>query len=171
MKPHHRLHITLALLALTLTLALAPAARADFKKGDTAYTKRLETTLLAEPKPLAAPTAKLDFAKPLKIDEVRGPWLHVTSKTPKAAGWVYNGNLSATEPAIAPATGMVADTASKTTVAAAARPFTKIANEYAQAQNLGSTQLDAWLNTFASTITNDDITRYLTEHKLGEYQQ
>jgi SH3-like domain-containing protein len=62
-----------------------------FKKGDTAYSKKVETPLLAEPKPLAAASAKVGFAEKLEVDEVRGSWLHVSAKN--AAGWIFQGNV------------------------------------------------------------------------------
>ena len=161
----------LLLLALFLSAALACRA-ADFKKGGTAYTKRQETALLAEPKPLAATVGKVAFALPLKIEEINGQWLRVsTAKVPKISGWVYAGNVADSKPTTAPLTGMTANTASKTTVAAAARPLTKAATDYAQSRNLGSSAGHDWLDALAATISEADVTRYQVETKRGEYRQ
>lgn len=155
---------------IPLLLLLALPCEAAYKKGDTAYTKRMETPLLAEPGPFAESVAKIDFAQALKVEEVRGSWLRVSIKTPKAAGWIYAGNVAADEPVIPPSEGMTADTASKTTTAAAARPLTKIAQEYAQTHGQ-STESGEWLAMFASTISDDDVTRYLAETNRGEYKK
>jgi len=155
---------------LAAALALALPCAAAYKKGDTAYTKRMETPLLAEPKPLAGHVAKINFAQALTIEEVRGSWLRVSSKTPKAAGWVYAGNVAADEPVVPPTGGMTAASASATQTAAAARPLTKIAQEYAQSRG-HQTGFDEWLGGIAASVTDDDITRYLIETNRGEYKK
>jgi len=161
----------LLLLPLFLAATLVSLA-ADFKKGGTVYTKRQETALLAEPKPLAAAVGKVAFALPLKIEEVSGQWLRVsTAKVPKISGWVYAGNVADSKPTTAPLTGMTANTASKTTVAAAARPLTKTATDYARTRNLGSSAGHDWLDALAATISEADVTRYIVENKRGEYRQ
>ena len=73
-----------ALLALMATLPLPAALSA----GGTAYTKRLETSLLAEPAALAATVGKLPAGRPVKIAEVRGAWLRVSDGA--ATGWVLS---------------------------------------------------------------------------------
>lgn len=161
-----RLILTLA----ALQFALGAACHAALKKGGAAYTKRMETALLAEPKPFAATVANIEFAESLSIDEVRGSWLRVTHKKLKKTGWVYAGNVADDEPVIPPAEGMTAGQASETSTATAARPLTRAAREYAESQGQPP-QLQDWLAQAAAAVTDDDITRYLSENKKGEYQQ
>lgn len=157
------------MLLCAFALAALPC-RAAFEKGGSAYTKRLETALLAEPKPFAASVAKIEFSKKLKIEELRGSWLRVSLKEPKASGWVYAGNVCEDEPVIPPATGMGAGDASQTATAAAARPLTRIAGQYAGSHGL-STGSNDWLGQIAASVTDEDVTRYLAENKRGEYKQ
>ena len=70
--PARRLWPVLLLLAGAATLEAALVA------GGTAYTKRQDTTLLAEPAPLAAAAGKLAFGRKLKVEEARGAWLRVS---------------------------------------------------------------------------------------------
>ncbi|OAM89370.1 hypothetical protein OH491_13385 [Termitidicoccus mucosus] len=158
------------ILLIPLLLAAAPAARAAFAKGDTAYAKRLETLLLTGPGPFAGAGGKVAFGAPLKIEEMRGSWLRVSAKKPKTAGWVYAGNVAGEKPSIPPASGMTADTASGTAVAAAARPLTRIAGDYAEKRSLDPGG-DEWLTAFAAAIVEEDIIIWLIENKKGEYQQ
>src|SRR5687768_9389980 len=81
------------LLGVFLVPAVVLAALAV---GGTAYTKRPETVLLEEPKPLAATKARVAYAQALKIEEVRGSWLRVNDG--KASGWVFAGNLAEEKP-------------------------------------------------------------------------
>ena len=154
--------------ALLAGLICATALLA-FEAGGTAYTKRLETKLLAAPKPLAEAAGKLTYGKKLKVEQVQGPWLRVSDGP--TAGWVFAGNLSATQPV----EGMGADglglDASQTTATAAARGLTPATLEYASRRNLTDARenLD-WLVTACESFTPEDVNSFLQEKKKGEFQ-
>ncbi len=142
-----------------------------YEAGGFAYTKRTETKLLAEPKPLAAATASLGYGRKVKVEEVRGAWLRV-SDGPKA-GWVFAGNLGETKPAeIAGLLDGAPVAASQTTATAAARPLDDAADKYAAGrQNLAGAKEDLeWLVTACAGIKPEDVDAYLQEKKRGEYQ-
>lgn len=148
---------------------LATSALLAYEAGGTAYTKRAETTLLAEPKPLAAAAGKLTFGKKVKIEQVQGAWLRVSDGP--VSGWVFNGNLTDTKPAEGKGLDMGPLLASKTTATAAARPLTDATIEYAKQKNLGEAQGDLeWVVEQARALTPEEIEAYLQEHKKGEYQ-
>ena len=154
-----------ALLALMATLPLPAALSA----GGTAYTKRLETSLLAEPAALAATVGKLPAGRPVKIAEVRGAWLRVSDGA--ATGWVFGGNLSETQPAAGKGLGSKGLSASATTATAAARPLTPAADDYAARRNLTHARDDFnWLLAQCRAFTPAAVDTYLREQKKGEYQ-
>lgn len=157
-------------LAVVLTGLAAAATLLAYETGGFAYTKKLETKLLAEPKPLAESSAKLAYGKKVKIDEVQGNWLRVSDGP--ASGWVFQGNLSAEKPA--EVTGLldgVPLTASKTTATAAARPLDEAALQYASTGNFTSAREDLeWMLTACASVTHDDVENYLKDHKRGEFQ-
>jgi hypothetical protein len=146
------------------------AGVAALEKGGSAFSKRNETSLLAEPKPLATAVGKVGFAEELKIDDVRGSWLHV--KGAKIAGWVYVGNVADEKPATPPSTGLTAAlTASDTDTAAAARPLAPVAAEFATRHNATDAQADVeWLDQEAAKLPPALIESYLRDNKKGEYQ-
>jgi SH3-like domain-containing protein len=151
---------------VVLLLALAAAA---FSAGGTAYTKRYETSLLAEPSPLAAVNGKVRFASKLKVKEARGAWLRVSDGS--TTGWVFSGNLAAAKPEENAGTDQLGLSASATTATAAARPLTPAASEYADRRNLGDARGDLnWLNTECHSITNAEVDKFLQEKKKGEFQ-
>ncbi len=157
--------------AVLLAGLAATGALLAYEAGGFAYTKRAETKLLAEPKPLAEASAKLAFGKKVKIEEVQGAWLRVSDGP--VAGWVFQGNLSAEKPA--DVKGLLDGapvTAAKTTATAAARPLDEAALKYAAAgQNLSAAQEDLeWMITTCSNYAQADVEAYLQEHKRGEYQ-
>ncbi len=155
--------------AVLLAGLLAASALLAFEAGGTAYTKRAETTLLAEPKPLAAAAGKLALGRKVKIDQVQGAWLHVSDGP--VSGWVFHGNLSETKPAEGKGLDLGPLLASKTTATAAARPLTDATIEYAKEKNLGDAQGDLeWVVTEAKAVTPEDVDAFLAEHKRGEYQ-
>jgi hypothetical protein len=155
---------SLALLFASTTL-LGTAA---YVTGGTAFTKRFETKLLAEPVALAPSTAKLGYAVPVKVLEVRGAWLRISGEG--KTGWVFNGNLSETKPAESQGLGLPV-AASQTTATAAARPLSPAAEDYASRQNLTSARDDLnWLLEQSAAITPDTVTEFLKEQKKGEFQ-
>lgn len=154
--------------ALLAGLICATALLA-FEAGGTAYTKRLETKLLAAPKPLAEAAGKLTYGKKLKVEQVQGPWLRVSDGP--TAGWVFAGNLSATQPVEGKGADGLGLDASQTTATAAARGLTPATLEYASRRNLTDARenLD-WLVTACESFTPEDVNSFLQEKKKGEFQ-
>lgn len=155
-------------LTLLLLACLAPL-EAGLAAGNFAYTKRTETNLLAEPKPLAPSVGTLPLGRKVKIEQAQGSWLRINEG--KLAGWVFAGNLAET----APATGAGADAlglaASKTSATAAARPLSPAAEDYAGRRNLASAREDlTWLLNQSQLVSPAKIDAYLREARKGEYQ-
>jgi len=159
----------LPLLAVVPAALLAFALLPAFETGGPAYTKRVETKLLAEPKPLATGTGSIAFGKKVKVEEVAGAWLRVSEGT--VSGWVFAGNLSETKPAEGKGLDALPMLASETTATAAARPLAPAALEYASQKNLteARTELE-WLLTECQAITPETVDAFLQETKKGEYR-
>jgi hypothetical protein len=155
---------------LVVAVFLAPAALlAAWAVGGTAFTKRPETVLLAEPKPLAEVSARVAYAQALKIEEVRGAWLRVTDG--KARGWVFAGNLAEDKPSEVRGLDGLPVAAAETTATAAARPLVPAAEEYSSRHGLGKAAEDvAWLNQQRATVTPAAVQAFLQEQKKGEFQ-
>ncbi|MEO5960328.1 MAG: hypothetical protein ABIZ49_13930, partial [Opitutaceae bacterium] len=133
------------------------------------YTKRPETPLLAEPKPLAAATGRVPYASKLTVQEVRGMWLKVSDG--KATGWVFAGNLAEEKPSETKGLDDLPIAASKTTATAAARPLTPAAAEYGARHGLATATADVkWLETTSDAITTAPVNSFLQEQKKGEFQ-
>jgi hypothetical protein len=165
MKPHP----TTRLWPVALLLLGGATLDAALTAGGTGYTKRQETTLLAEPSALAAPAGKLAFGRAVKIQEARGTWLRVNDGP--LAGWVFAGNLSEIKPAEGKGLDGLGLSASATTATAAARPLTPAADDYAARRNLTSARDDLnWLLAQCRTITPAQVEAFLKEQKKGEYQ-
>jgi hypothetical protein len=147
----------------------ACAAGLAFEKGDKVFSKRNETPLLAEPKPLASAAGKAGFAEELKVEEVKGVWLRV--KGAKASGWVFQGNVAEDKPAGTPPAGLTTLSASDTDTAAAARPLTAVAADYATRHDATNAAADmTWLETESAQVKAADVDDYLRENKKGEFQ-
>lgn len=157
-----RKHRAVVLLALAL-----PAVTAFAPKGD-AYTKRVETVFLSEPRALATPVGKIGLNRKLKVEAVQGNWVRVNDG--KISGWVFGGNLAAEKPeVIKDSRGQPLD-ASATTATTAARPLMPAAADYAARRNLGDARGDLdWLNGDA-IVSNDQVETYMRANKKGEYQ-
>ncbi len=152
-----------------LLLATGVSLEAALSAGGTAYTKKYETNLLAEPAPLAAVTGKVGFGRAVKLQEARGAWFKIADGG--SAGWVFAGNLSETKPAEGKGLDGLGLSASNTTATAAARPLTPAANDYATQHNLGNAREDLnWLLAQCSAITPARVDAFLKEQKKGEYQ-
>lgn len=150
-------------------LVAAASVEAGLLAGGFAYTKRIETTLLAEPRPLAASVGKLGYARKVKIDQAQGAWLHVSDGP--AAGWVFAGNLAENKPAEGKGADGLGLTASETSATAAARPLTPDAEEYAERRNLANAREDlAWLLAEAEKVTPADVEKFLQDQKKGEFR-
>jgi hypothetical protein len=156
--------------ALIAALIAAPAVLiAAFAVGGTAYTKRPETILLAEPQPLAEPAARVGYAQDLNIQEVRGTWLRVTDG--KSTGWVFAGNLAEEKPSEVRGLDGLPVEASETTATTAARPLIPAAEEYSARRGLGNAAADiTWLNEQLAAIKPEDVKAFLQEQKKGEFK-
>jgi len=155
-----------AALAAALLGAVALLA---YETGGTAYTKRLETKLLAEPKPLAEATGKLTLGRKVKVEEVQGAWLRISDGP--ATGWVFGGNLSTTAPAEGKGADGLGLSASQTTATAAARGLAPATADYAGRRNLGNAQADLdWLVTATDGVTAEEVDTFMQEMKKGEFQ-
>ncbi|MBI2813822.1 MAG: hypothetical protein HYX71_06025 [Opitutae bacterium] len=162
-RTHSRLWPLLCGLAAAVTLQAALAA------GGVAFTKRMETKLLAEPTPLAAVSAKVGYAKPLKIEAAKGAWLKV--REGENTGWVFSGNVSAVEIKETAGLAGLGLNASATTVTAAARGLSEEAADYAQRHQLGTARDDlAWLLEQSAAVTAEDLEAFLQKNKLGEFK-
>ncbi len=165
MKPHPVFRFWPAV----LLLAAVVVAKAALTPGDTAYTKRYKTTLLAEPSPMATSTGELPLGRQLKIVEMKGNWLRVSAGP--TGGWVFAGSLTDTKPSESKGTDGNVLLASATTATAANRPLSEEANAYAARRNLGSARVDLdWLQLQCKGISAADVEAYLKAHKKGEYQ-
>jgi len=141
-----------------------------FKEGDTVWSKRIETPLLGEPKPLASAAAKVGFATPLKVREVRATWLRVEAGD--VSGWLFEGSVAGEKPTLAPAAGLTQVTADSTDTAAAARPLTEAADGYASRHSDAKDRSDVeWVDATAAGIPDDEIVAYMRENAKGEYRQ
>jgi hypothetical protein len=160
---------SLALIA-ALTGAAAPAALlAAYAVNGTAFTKRPETALLAQPEPLAQPAARLPYAQTLTIQEVKGQWLRVTDG--KVSGWVFAGNLAEEKPSEVRGLDGLPLAASETTATTAARPLIPAAEEYSTRRGLTKAADDlVWLKQQEATITAAEIKTFLQEQKKGEFK-
>jgi hypothetical protein len=158
-----------AVVATGLLLAAAATAGA-VEAGGTVYSKRNETNLLTEPKPLATAAGKAGFAEALKVTEVRGKWYSVKGKN--AAGWVFAGNVAEEKPKLAPAVGSTTLEASDTTTAAAARPLTEAGNDFAARHAGAQSRADVeWIDAQSGKIPGSAVVAYMKANKKGEFQE
>jgi hypothetical protein len=157
-------------LLVALASVIAPAVLfAAFAVGGTAYTKRPETSLLAEPQPLAAAVARVGYAQDLKVEELRGAWLRVTDG--KSGGWVFAGNLAEEKPSEVRGLDGLPVEASETTATTAARPLIPAAEEYSARRGLTSAADDlVWLNQQVAAVTPTEVKTFLQEQKKGEFK-
>jgi hypothetical protein len=166
MKPGWRFSVWILTLTLGGLFALSATA---FQKGDKVWSKHIETSLLAEPKPLAAAVVTVGFAERFKVQEVQGVWLRV--KGDKAEGWVFQGNVASEKPELAPAAGMTQVSAAQTDTVAAARPLAPAAQGYALRHGAADAQADIdWVDQQAALLTYAEMVAWMSEHQLGEYQ-
>jgi hypothetical protein len=156
-----RISLLLGLLGASTVLAI--------EAGSFAYTKRIETNVLSEPRPLASTVGRLGFRRKIKVDQVQGSWLRVSDGP--VGGWVFAGNIADTMPPEIKGTDGLPLSASQTTASAAARPLTPEANSYAAQRNLGAARNDLdWLQMQCRAITPAQVDTFLQTQKKGEYQ-
>jgi hypothetical protein len=152
-----------------LAALICATALLAYEAGSFAYTKRFETKLLAEPKPLAEATGKLALGRKVKIEEAKGSWVRISDGA--TAGWVFAGNLAETKPAEIKGLDGLPVAASQTTATAAARGLSPTAIEYATSHNLGAAQADFdWMIETCSAFTPEEVDTFMQEKKKGEFQ-
>lgn len=155
-----------ALAVATLALLAGVAA---YEKGDTAFSKRNETTLRQEPSALAPAAGTAAFAEALKVEEVRGSWLRVKGK--KVAGWIFVGNVAGDKPTLAPSAGLTTVSASDTDTVAAGRGIAPAAEGFAERHGAAEAQADLeWLDAESEKADGEAVETFLRENKLGEYR-
>ncbi len=156
-------------LLLAVSALTAASALGAFTRGGNAYTKRVETVLRAEPRSLAEPVARLGYARTVKIEEVKGPWLRV--REGEQAGWVFSGNLAEEKPSEDRGVDGLPLAASQTTATAAARPLTPAAKDYAERKGATNAPADLeWLGEQSAAVTADAVQAFLESEKKGEFQ-
>ncbi len=149
-------------------LAAAAVASAAFAPGGAAFTKRVDTALLSEPKILATPVAHVSYAKQLKIEDVQGAWLRVSDG--RRSGWVFSGNVADAKPSEVRGLDGLPIEASRTTAATAARPLTPVSAHYSERHGLNSAADDLnWLE-HAANVTPAELQAFLAAQKKGEYR-
>jgi hypothetical protein len=163
-RPAQRLWLVALLLPIALSVEAALVA------GGVAFSKRMETRLLAEPRPLAEVTGKIvGYAKKLTVAEARGAWLRVSEGTNR--GWVFKGSVSETEPEDIKGLDSLGLAASQTTATAAARPLDEAAAKYATEHKLVDSRQDLeWLLKKSTAITAEEIDGFMQTKKLGEFK-
>jgi len=155
--------------AATIAALALLAGVAAYEKGGTAFSKRNETALLAEPKPLSAVAGKTGFAESLKIEEVRGSWLRVTGS--KAVGWVFQGNVAGEKPTLPPPAGLTTVSASETDTVAAARPLAPAADGFASRHDADKSRADVeWLDAESAKVKGEAVETWLRDNKKGEFK-
>jgi hypothetical protein len=151
-------------------LIALPANSAEFRKGQKVWSKNYETPLLADPRPLAVVEVTVGFAEKLKVREVQGAWLRVSSGD--GEGWVFQGNIADEKPTLAPGAGLTTIDASQTDTVAAARPLEPAAKDYAQRHGAENAETDIdWLDAQAAAVTEQEVMASMSAEKLGEYQE
>ena len=154
---------------LTIGFCLCATLLLAFEKGKAAYTKRSETALLEEPKPLAKSLATLPLGAAVNIVELGGHWAKVSRD--KDTGWIYLGNLGEQKPAQDHSIEGLPTSASETTASIAARPLDKVAKDYASQKGLYEAAADVtWLEQQTGALDEAAVIAYLKAQKKGEFQ-
>ena len=169
MKPNSPLRLlALAALAGVLTTAVV----AEPKAGGTVYSKRNGLQLFAAPNSQSAVAGTVGFADALKVSEINpsGKWLNVTAGA--TSGWVFAGFTAEERPKAEKTAGVASIDASSSTTAAAARPLSPEAEQYAQRHNQVSAGKDVdWVEAEAHKVTKPIVDSYMKENKKGEFQE
>jgi len=161
--------MTRPLLVLGALMALSVPARAAFTVGGKAYTKRLSTDLLSDPKALAPAAFHLGYGRKLKVDEVRGVWVRVEDGP--SMGWVFGGNLAEDKPADTKGMDGTPLAASQTSATAAARPLAPAAEQYGDRKGLAEAKADVlWMEAEDDAITAGQVDAFLQANHKGEFQ-
>lgn len=163
----------LRLLALAaIAGALTTAVVAEPKAGGTVYSKRNGLSLYTAPNSQSAVAGSVGFAEALKISEINptGKWLNVTAAG--GSGWVFAGFTAEKKPEGEKTAGIGSVDASSSTTAAAARPLSPEAEQYAVRHNQVAAGKDVdWVEAEAHKVAPAIVTSYMKENKKGEYQE
>jgi hypothetical protein len=145
------------------------AALAAFVPGGSAYTKRVSTDLLSDSRALAPVSAQIGYARKLRIDQVKGLWLHVQDGA--NAGWVFSGNVAEEKPSDTKGMDGIPMAASQTSATAAARPLAPAAEQYGDRKGLAEAKSDVlWLEAASDAVKHDQVDTFLKENRKGEFQ-
>jgi hypothetical protein len=163
----------LRLLALAaMAGVLTTAVMAEPKAGGTVYSKRNGLQLYAAPNSQSAAAGTVGFAEALKIAELNatGKWLKVSASG--GSGWVFAGFTAEEKPKAEKTTGVASLDASASTTAAAARPLSPEAEQYAQRHNKVAAGKDVdWVEAEAHKVSPAIVNAYMRENKKGESQE
>ena len=163
----------LRLLALAaLAGALTTAVVAEPKAGGTVYSKRNGVQLFAAPNSQSDVVGTVGFAEALKVAELNpsGKWLNVTA--PGGSGWVFAGFTAEKKPEAEKTAGIGSVDASESTTAAAARPLSPEAEQYAARHGKVEAGQDVdWVEAEAHKVAPQIVAAYMKENKKGEYQE
>jgi len=155
--------------ALLFAGLLCATLGGGFEAGNTVFTKRYETDLLAGPQPLAGTVATLPIATGVKIISLQGKWANVSATN--GTGWIYLGNLSGEKPAEDHSINGLQTSASATTASVAARPLDNVTAQYVRQEGLGQAADDLkWLQGQSDAIGKATVVSYLKDGRKGEYQ-
>ncbi|HLP01105.1 MAG TPA: hypothetical protein VK163_03705 [Opitutaceae bacterium] len=163
----------LRLLALAaIAGALTTAVVAEPKAGGTVYSKRNGLSLYTAPNSQSAVAGSVGFAEALKISEINpsGKWLNVTAGA--TTGWVFAGFTAEKKPEDLTRDRLGSVDASSSTTAAAARPLSPEAEQYAARHGKADAGKDVdWVEAEAHKVAPEIVTAYVKENKKGEYQE
>ena len=167
------MHQPLRLFALAAVAgALTTAALAAPKAGGTVYSKRNGLQLFAAPNSQSAVAGTVGFADALKVSEINpsGKWLNVTAGA--TSGWVFAGFTAEEQPKAEKTAGVASIDASSSTTAAAARPLSEEAKQYAVRHNLTDAGKDVdWVEAEGHKVSKPIVDSYMKENKKGEFQE
>jgi hypothetical protein len=156
-------------LLLTGVLLAPGTALAAFSVGGDAYTKRMETNLLASPSAVAQTVTKIPYGKKLRVQEIKGLWLRV--KESKNEGWVFQGNLAEFEPKETAGIDIIPVSASSSSASNAARPLASGASDYADRRGINTARADVlWLEVETAKIGPDQVLEYMKQEGKGEFK-
>ena len=164
-----RKSIAIALL-LVLGGGAAPAAA-----GEERWVRAANTELRASGSPSGALVAKLPIGTKVEVDAPGGAWVKVSAsvKGKDVAGFVFAAKLSKDKPGAERFGGASGTTvaASEGDTAQAIRGLTPTAESYATRHAVSSADVAAVRKMESLTIPADELTAFMKDGKLGEYQQ
>lgn len=169
MKPITKLHrIAFAILLGALTAA----AVAEPKPGGTVYSKRAGLSLYSAPNSQSSVAGTVGFAEALKVAEINpsGKWLNVSGGG--RSGWVFAGFTAEKKPEDLGRDRLGSVDASSSTTAAAARPLSPEAEQYAERHGKVDAGKDVdWVEAEARKVSPEIVAAYMKENRKGEQQE